>query len=502
MFLPGLAEDRPRPSPSPVPVGSSPFLTSVNAGNRKLSNSSLAFASSSSIVVAPVDPQSVTYMLNDALAALQMTVKSLQGHLTPAELEKRRKEAELARSEKTEEQAGDGKCSALIAKYRSSHERYGEDSVPMFRDEREVEMRPHGYIHTLIHKVKLDPEEWQEFNRRAKELRHAKKKQLDAERQRDAVACNIHDAFAQKVPFSESPFKLAHDARMAAAKEAKSRRQRIREESAVTMEQRMAVRREALTFEGIVFCALFSRSQIIFSAILSTRQATVAQWEMLAALKIQRFYRWKFLGQMPMTMPKAFVVRARLLKRFVTRWRIRTQLPRYAVMVSKFLKGITFATRILMSFRHFHVRVVRCQRLVRRWKDDIMFVTSIRERQWAKAKASRHAELVLLLMKGNSFERDFASREIEALNTVTDADRDEAIARYRRDTKAAFLEAARAYDKMRLDAKAAGRMFPPPGRRLPKPQPPRAIIPKEQIARIVRQGIRNAQLKLRTSQQL
>eukprot|EP00744_Colponema_vietnamica_P015570 GILI01021830.1.p1 GENE.GILI01021830.1~~GILI01021830.1.p1 ORF type:complete len:384 (+),score=57.95 GILI01021830.1:40-1152(+) len=100
-----------------------------------------------------------------------------------------------------------------------------------------------------------------------------------------------------------------------------------------------------------------------------------------------------------MSFARAYIVRARFLRRCLTKMRAKVMQNRYADRCLNLLRNITFSTRILVAFSHFHSRVVKAQRL---WRGRVAMKElqdELRRMQWTDTAQRRAADIVMHISK-------------------------------------------------------------------------------------------------------
>jgi hypothetical protein len=107
-----------------------------------------------------------------------------------------------------------------------------------------------------------------------------------------------------------------------------------------------------------------------------------------AAVKIQRWYRAKLSRRKAREWRRRMSVVLRVLRRYVTRWRLRRK-NRAADVVRRFLMDVQEVTRVSRAIRRFRFCVTQTQLLWRRFEEVQQAQLQLLLRQWQHAEALR-----------------------------------------------------------------------------------------------------------------
>lgn len=368
--------------------------------------------------------------------------------------------------------------------------------TPTFDNEEQVRYVPMSYTEKRMYDIRMDPQKWFELKERVALLTEEKKKH-----ESHAIIARNRNLAASVSPARKRDALLSRKEslgrKIEEAREKRTEMEQERLSQILTHEQKTKLRHEKQAESLIVFAALGARLNSLVRALSSHRSQRHLRAAAHAVMVIQRAVRKHVLHSTQMTSVQAFLVRARYLRRFVTRCKVKIFRPKYVDIVKNFLQSVRFETRILMAFRKLHDRVVRAQRIVRLWQSEKRFMTEIRTVQWTKAVAKRSKDFALMSTKGSSIERDLASKELDDLRNISDNLRAKVIENYRQETRSVFLEHMRIFMDARreiqraADARTAALLR----KQMPKKPKIRILIPTEQIERMIRNASRHVRLQ-------
>lgn len=372
--------------------------------------------------------------------------------------------------------------------------------TPTFSNEEQVRYVPKTYVDRMIYDIRLDPDRWFELKERVVELKRAVVMHTDLHIiSRNRSLAGTVSPERKRDRRIECKQSLQQRIEAAAVKRSETEAERL--SSIMTHEERQRIRHAKQAEALIVFTVLGARHGAMWSKLHRLRSVALASKRQQAAVVIQRCVRKALFHRKELTHVQAFILRARLLRRFATRVKAKVILPKCASVVGKFLRSIHFEARILMAFRRLHERVVTAQRLVRRWLREKEFLLHIRTLQFEKSVAKRMKDFSLMATRGSSLERDLAGRELDDLKSITSEFIREVLQRYRLEGRSVFMDQMRAYCDARRDVERArdARSAALLRKKMPPKPYIRILIPAEQIERIVKNAARQIRLKRQLS---
>ncbi len=189
----------------------------------------------------------------------------------------------------------------------------------------------------------------------------------------------------------------------------------------------------------------------------------------------------------------AFCIRARFLRRALTKIRLRLR-DTYVVRVLHVLKLMNFNCRCLSAFRSFGKRVRFCQRYWRQKLQMRALQHSLRDSQFQRQCRIRAFDLGLLFEKLKKDAGDSETTQVQncrleiyALENIPEAVRERYLTEYMRDYEVLYAQALKNYEKeAEVWSRSAARW------RTAKPKKPRrrVLIPKDVLQVMVRDAVR------------
>jgi hypothetical protein len=369
-------------------------------------------------------------------------------------------------------------------------------NTPTFANPDMVRYVPTKYVQKRIYDIRFDPDRWFELKDAVSHL------------QEEAALRDKHEVIQRnrRLAGSVSPSRrrdILQEKKSSLAerqKDAKLRRDIADEERSLalmTQDERQRIRHQEQAAQLVVMTALGARLGRMVNAFTAVRNRRQHAQRTRAAVVIQRAVKKHLLGAVQLTGVQAFLMRTRLVRRFVTKMKVKVFLPKNADMVRSFLKSIRFENRILCAFRKIHDRVVTAQRLVRRWQSDKKFIAMIRSMQWDKCVGKRVRDFSVMAAKGSSLERDLATKELEDLMSITPGHKTNVLDKFRAEARQVFLEAMRLHTDARKEAQTAedARTAALLRKKIPKKPRIRVLVASEQIERMVRNAARQTRLE-------
>ena len=216
-----------------------------------------------------------------------------------------------------------------------------------------------------------------------------------------------------------------------------------------------------------------------------------------AAIVIQRRFRlWRRAGIGELSPVRAFLVRARFLRRVLTRVRVKLremQVERICNFVNKIHYEFQNVAALLGIKRYFR-RIRAIQRHFRTRSERRRCELMARREQWRRWITRRDSDLrTITQVATNDTDAQTAAHERHKISLVTDEIRDKGLSAYQRRYLQQFEADCLAYKQAveKQKERRAQRGGAPPE---PLPEKPRyvAVIPSEVLASLVREAIRRA----------
>jgi hypothetical protein len=377
--------------------------------------------------------------------------------------------------------------------------------TPTFDNEEQLRYVPNAYVDRRIYDIRLDPQQWFELKERVHAFKEEKRDQSlnRSNGEQSILQRNKLQAYRLTPLAKRQETNMRKEVYATRLEEAKIRRKEHEDAklNPVTHSQRQEERHAKQALQWILLVMWGSRTGRLCDVIARRHKESFHAKKDRSIALIQRVVRERLLNNRHMSHVKAFIVRARVLRRLLTRVRVTVIRPRYVDIVRQFLQKVSFANRVFVAFRQFAVRVKNAQRLIRRWRKEKETVRELRLLQWNRCAERRWNDMTLMAAKGSSVERDIANRELEDLRSITEAHKLERLERYRRESKAQFDEAMSRYWQARKEVENApnARVAAVLRQSLSRVPAIRILIPTEEVERLVRNSIREVRIQRQTN---
>lgn len=272
----------------------------------------------------------------------------------------------------------------------------GRDA-PIFRNAKAFKMGPKSQIAQKVFELRADPSKWYTFS---DEVSQQKK-----ERIKDSLAAGSFiqvnkekiESFspARRLPMLQSQAE-ARETRMVAASD---KRHELQEEKLLSIEEKAQQRLDRIKKRLTLWMTLSVLGRCgtkLNEALERSRSERHLLAQKHAVCVFEGLWRRRKIQMSP---ARAYVVRARFLRRCLTKFRAKIMQNRYADRCLNLLRNITFSTRILVAFSHFHGRVVKAQRLWRGRAAMKILQDELRRMQWTDTAQRRAADIVMHISK-------------------------------------------------------------------------------------------------------
>lgn len=360
-----------------------------------------------------------------------------------------------------------------------------------------------GYIAKKIHQLRASPTAWKEFDQSVQEIR------AEMHVANDIVHRNVHSVMDWE---PESVRRRRKQQSLESKERSHSvldRRDAIEEAfvaTIVTVEKRRELRHhlQAVAWMPHVYLALAAAA--LLAAHRTDHQKRVNALWSVAVVALERAWLRHKRGIRKLNPIQAFIIRARFLRRCLTRIRYR-MLRRFTDRVVHVLRKADFNTRLLMAFRAFHHRVVQGQMLWRQRAEIKRLQQALRCRQWSRYISVRKLDLHILIEKlereSVEYGRTLPQLEISKLekqaidSRFDDALRDRVLEEARADYKVSFVDDVRKYEAV-LKQSVGSRGIQQRNRLRPPHQ--RVLLPKNLLEGLIRQTAREIGEKIRADE--
>jgi hypothetical protein len=306
-----------------------------------------------------------------------------------------------------------------------------------------------GYLAHRLRQLRLDPVLRDEFmslvSAAGAEERLLRAAENKAGERRDFVTENVAQ-FEIPREARDDTARQRHNGQLTRRREAKEAHVRFEEEfkmlAASDADNRRQARRLKLQLAWFPFAAFSARTHVLATAVMARRAAVQLAKETKAALVVQRRMRLLIRGRAPVTPLRAILIRARFLRRVLTRVRVRLR-GKQVTRIAATLRKIHHDYRTLPLFfamRFFLKRVLLCQRFYRRRQARRLAGRVMRGLQWDRGTQIVIDELRMTAARArfagatptDVADGEAATRGLATLATLTTERRDDMLDGYMR----------------------------------------------------------------------